>query len=140
MSVDVEEIFPLLLAGASSVVAIAGDRCFPNRVPQTSTLPAVIWRRLNGGPVRRSDGKSNVSRATFQVESWSAASQEQARELNKAVQGIECRATHVGDWWIQALYLSPDADADDPQIPTHADDLGLFCSVSEFTVIYKARA
>lgn len=137
MAIDVEEIFPVLLGANGSVVAIAGDRFYPNRLPIREIMPAVIWRRIGGSPVRLLDGKSIVRWATFQVESWSEVSQEQARQLDRAVQEIECGPTLVVSWWVQKLTVNQGTDQDNPQIPIHADDIGLHCSFSEFTVFYK---
>lgn len=137
MAVDVEEIFPVLLPQQADVAALANGRYFPNRIPQQENLPAVIFRRTSGGPIRTLGGRSVTRRATFQVESWSARSQEEARQLDRAVQAIECGPVQVGPWWIQRLTVNPDTDQDNPQIPVHADDLGLFCSFSEFTVFYN---
>lgn len=137
MSVDIEEIFPLLLGQSYQVGLLVAERVFPNRIPQRESLPAIIYRRISGGPIRTSTKSSNVRKASFQVESWSAESQEAARVINRAVEGIETRATMVGDWWVQSLLISPDSDQDNPQIPIHADDLGLFCSFTEFVCFYK---
>lgn len=138
MSADIEEIFPLLLAEQEAVTAIVTDRFYPNRLPDREKLPAVIIRRVSGGAIGHASGYGGVSKATFQVESWSEKNQDEARELNLAVQGIKMtQAGQVGSWWVQSLRLNPDTDQDNPQIPTHADDLGLFCSFTEFIVFYK---
>jgi hypothetical protein len=137
MAVDFEEAFPTLLAAQEPVANVAGDRFFINRVPQREELPAVIVRRISGGPIRTLGGQCSVRRAMYQLESWSAKSQEEARALDRAVQEIECGGVLVGDWWVQRLTVNADTDQDNPQIPVHADDLGLFCSFSEVTVFYK---
>lgn len=137
MAIDIEEIFPILLALQGPVVALAGSRVFPNREPIRETKPCVIFRRTGGSPVRTLEGKSAVRWATFQVESWSEVNQEQARQLDRAVQEIECGPTLVGDWWVQKLTVNQGTDQDNPQIPINADDIGLHCSFAEFTVFYK---
>lgn len=137
MSVDVEEIFPLLLANNLEAVVLIGDRVFPNRIPQRDVLPAVIVRRIAGGPIHTSNGRSDVRRASFQVECWSEVSQEQARAINRAIQAIETKSERIGDWWVQSLFINPETDQDNPQIPIHADDLGLFCAFTEFNVFFK---
>jgi hypothetical protein len=88
---DIEEVFPILLGGNADVVALAGPRLFPNRIPQRGEMPAVIWRRLSGGPLGTLAGKSGTRKAQFQVECWSATSQEEARTLRGYVEsgGVE---------------------------------------------------
>lgn len=140
MSVDVEEIFPLLLAGAPAVVAIADDRFYPNRLPAPESMPCVIFRRISGGPIPISDGESTTRKAVFQVECWSATSQEQARDLDRKAQAIKTITRRVGDWWVQCLKVNADTDNDNPQIPINADDLGAFCSFFEATVFYQPEA
>ena len=137
MAVDIEEIFPILLAAQAPVVALAVGRFFPNRDPQREIMPCVIWQRLGGAPVRPLEGRSATRYAIFRLESWSAVSQQQARQLSRAVQDIERGPELVGSWWVQKLTVNQGSDQDEPQVPTHADDLGLFCSVCEFTVFYK---
>lgn len=137
MAIDIEEVFPLLFAAQPNIVGLISTRAFPNRLPERLTFPCVIFKRLAGSPVRTLDGKSSVRWATFQVESWSDSSQQEARQLDGYVQAIECGAVSVGGWWIQKLTVNQGTDQDNPQIPIHADDIGLFCSFSEFTVFYK---
>jgi len=146
MAVDIDEALAVLIQGASAVSTIAGDRVYPNRVPQPSNVPAVIFRRLTAGSAPVIRGKSTALYATFQVESWSGASQIEARTLDLAVQGVaNVNSVLVGPpslpspgWWIQALRVNTDTDQDNPQIPIHADDLGLFCSFCEMFVQYRA--
>lgn len=141
MAVDIEETFATLLADSAAVVAIAVDRFFPNRLPIREELPAVIWRRVSGSPMPRLNGVSKVKRAVFQFESWSATSQEEARDLDLKVQAkLDGLKGPIGSWWIQVMKLTGDADQDNPQIPVHADDLGLFCSFCEFFVVYEFYA
>lgn len=137
MPVDIEEAFPLLLAMQPNVVNLIGTRFYPNRLPEREICPCVIGKRLAGSPVRTLEGKSTVRWATFQIESWSATSQEEARQLDRYVQGIETGPVSVGGWWIQKLTVNQGTDQDNPQIPINADDLGFFCSFSEFMVFYK---
>jgi hypothetical protein len=137
MSIDIEEaLFALQLAQAA-VVAIAGQNVFPNRIPQRAEMPALITRRINGGPITGLNSTLGVRTAVFQVEAWSGASQEQARQLDLAAQGLHGFRGLESNWFIQKLTVNPDSDQDNPQIPTHADDLGFFCSVHELTVFYK---
>lgn len=137
MSVDVEEIFPLVFTAQPTITTIVGDRFFPNRLPIREELPCIIWRRLNGGPFRISNGRAEVRRATFQVESWSAESQQEARDIDRKVQAVEIIGQTVGDWWVQSFFVEEDTDQDNPQIPINADDLGFFCSFCEMNVFYQ---
>lgn len=138
MSVDVEEVFPILLA-QEPVRNIVQRKIFPNRLPATQEMPCVIFRRVSGGPFRVSDGRTAVRRAVFQVESWSAENQEQARDLDRKVQDVEVIGREVGDWWVQSFYVNEDTDQDNPQIPINADDLGAFCSFCEVSVFYQPK-
>jgi hypothetical protein len=137
MAVDVEEALNALILGRANVQNLVQGRVFPNRLAQGLPCPAVITRRVAGSSIKTLGGVSSVRKGIFQIESWSSVSQAEARQLDKAVQEIEGFRGPMLDWWIQALLLNPDADQDEPQIPTHADDLGLFCSTAEFFCIYR---
>lgn len=139
MAIDVDEVFPILLAADATVVATVVDRFYPNRIPQQGKFPAVCWRRISGGPNPKLNGQCSVKRATFQVESWSAESQEEARQLDLAVQAAIAPklSVQIGSWWIQVIKLQLDTDQDNPQIPIDATDKGLFCSFSEVFTTYR---
>lgn len=138
MSVDVEEALNAILKANGAVVAIAGTRVFPNRLPARESMPAVITRRLSGSAVKTLRSVSSTRRAVFQVESWSAVSQEEARELDRAVQTVAASTGQESvDWWVQCIRVNDDTDQDNPQIPIHADDVGLFCSFCEIMLVYE---
>jgi hypothetical protein len=137
MSVDIEEALSALQLTLAGVTAIAGQNVFPNRIPQRVEMPALITRRISGGPINGLSSALAVRKAVFQVEAWSQASQEQARQLDLAAQALNGLRGTSGAWFIQKLLVNPDTDQDNPQIPVHADDLGSFCSFHELTVFYK---
>lgn len=136
---DIEQDLNAILKADAGVAALVSARVFPNRLPQIEDLPGVITRRVSGGPMRTLAGKSSVRRARFQVESWSESSQEEARSIDRAVQTCfeNFQRGRFGSFFIQALLVDEDTDQDEPQIPTHADDLGLFCSFCEITLFYE---
>lgn len=142
MSVDVDEALAAILLAETAVTNLVGQRVRPNRIVNRDDLEAtgdcVIFRRINGGPMRLLDrSASGVKSATFQVESWSAVSQPRARTVDLAVQEADgTRGTYAG-WFVQALRVNRDSDVDNPQIPINADEKGLFCSFCEMTLFYK---
>lgn len=137
MAGDVDEIFPLLLAQRADVVELAAERLFPNRIPQRDSVPAVVWERTGGSPIGNSGGYSAVSWATFRLTSYSGKSQQEAAQLNLAVQGIKGGARKVGSWWVQSLRVMNGTDQSEPREPIDGTDLPPFSASAEFTVFYK---
>ena len=140
MSVDIGEIFPILLATKPAVVALAAARFFPNRVPQRETKPAVVWQRTGGNPVAALEEDTDVSWATFKLGGWSSVSQEEARQLCSAAQTIKCAAVRIGDWWVQSWRVVPGSDSDEPLTPQDGSDNPEFVSSVEMTVFYMRGA
>lgn len=137
MAIDIEEGLLALILSKPAVTAIAAQRVFPNQAPARELLPSVIFRRTGGGPIHTLGGVSGAKPATFQVESWSETSQDQARQLDLAVQQIAGFRGAIGlAWWFQAVLVDRDTDQDNPQIPIHAEDLGLFCSFTQYRLWY----
>ncbi len=136
---DFEEALSTLLINDDGVVSLVSDRVYPNRVPQREQLPAVITKRVSGGPQRTLNGIAGTKRGVFQIESWSGKSQEEARGIDLLVQAAieNFGRGRLAGWFVQALLVDEDSDSDNPQIPTHADDLGFFCSVCSITVFYE---
>lgn len=138
--IDIEEALQPIIANDAGVAAIASERVFPNRLAMREEMPAVIFRRTSGGPMQTLKGVSTTKRATFQVESWSSKLQQEARQLDLAVQNAI--ATFGGQqaqsgWYVQSIFVDEESDQDNPQIPIHADDVGVFCSFCNVIVFYE---
>jgi len=55
-------------AGLSALIV---GRCYPVKLPQTPTLPAVTYQRISSVSTYSQDGDSNLYRARWQFSCWS---------------------------------------------------------------------
>ncbi len=69
----------------SGVGAIAGDRIHRNRLPQSPTLPAVVYQYIpTVGPLYNLSGESGLEFARLQITSW-AENESEAMGLDAAI-------------------------------------------------------
>ncbi len=138
MSVDVGEVFPILLAQQDALVVLAADRFYPTRLPQRETKPAIVFERTGGSEVPTLEAYSSVFWATFKLAGWSATSQQEAQQLRNLAMAIKATlTTRVGDWWIQAINAVPGTEIDEPQTPLDSSDNPGFASSAEVLIFYK---
>lgn len=72
------------LEADSGVDAIAGDRIYPDRLPDPPTLPALVWQQISGPRLYHLGGAAGRSEPRYQVDCW-AATKAQAKALSAAV-------------------------------------------------------
>lgn len=115
----IEEQINARLKAVAGVTAIAGERIYPDPLPQRATLPAVTHRRLSGEPEHAMGADVDVSNARFSVSCW-AAQYSQAKALAYAVRAAlsRHRATAGSDEFLDVLVAS-EVDDYDPDTRTH---------------------
>lgn len=84
MPKTLEESLFLALAVDAAVNAIAGQRVYPNRLPQKVTYPCVMYFRVSTVRDYHQAGSDGVPQARFQINSY-AAKYADAKALAKAV-------------------------------------------------------
>ena len=73
-----------VLSGDAAVAALVAARIYPNRAPQTSTLPRLVYQVIGRNPNYAVDGASLLTDSRVQVTAQSRA-YDQARALIAAV-------------------------------------------------------
>jgi hypothetical protein len=58
-----------LLADAA-IAALVGTRCYPLRLPQKVTMPAIVLSLISGGRPGHLRGVGGLARARYQLDSW----------------------------------------------------------------------
>lgn len=79
-----EEALFALLTGAPEIAAIAGDRVYPELIPQRAQDPLVVYYRIGGAPGYRMAGPDGLLNGQFQVD-CRARSHPEALALGRAV-------------------------------------------------------
>lgn len=68
----------------SAIKSLAGGRVYPIVLPDTATLPAIVYQRISSVPVTSLDGDSGLDSVRIQISTWSATYKE-AKELSQSV-------------------------------------------------------
>ena len=77
------KLFTLMPAHAG-LGALIAERFYPIDLPQSPTLPAVVYRRITTARTYSQDGYSNLQRSRFQFDCW-AGTQLEVIELEAQV-------------------------------------------------------
>lgn len=80
----IEETIVAALEASSAVGTIAGDRIYPDPLPQDATLPAVAYRRVSGQRGATLDGPDGTGTARMQFDCC-AATPDAAKALAEAL-------------------------------------------------------
>lgn len=84
MPKTLEESLFVAVAGDAAVNALAGQRVYPNRLPQKVTYPCVMYFRVSTVRDYHQSGSDGVPQARIQINSYGATYKE-AKDLAKAV-------------------------------------------------------
>jgi len=79
-----EAIFSHLTASGTEAEALAGDRCYPQELPQQPTYPAYTYRRVSTQRYMAHDGPGDLGKPRFQFDCY-GASYGQAKQLANAI-------------------------------------------------------
>ena len=107
------ELRTYTLAGAA-VVALAGTRMHARKLPQTPTLPAIVYQRIDTRRLHEMDGPDGLPRPRMQVTSWAttpAAAYDLAAAVRERLDGYE------GTWGtlaISSCLCVGERDVEDP--------------------------
>ena len=80
----IEEAIVYILVNDSDVNGLAGERVWPNLVPQGEKLPGITYQQISGPREQMMSGPAGMVRARYQLNCW-AESYEAAKDLFDAV-------------------------------------------------------
>jgi len=83
----------MVLTGDAGVAALAADRVYTEVLPQSPTVPAVVFTEVAGDEDYALDGPTGASSRRVQIDSW-AKTRAEATALGLAVKGA--LAGHAG--------------------------------------------
>jgi len=81
---DAETLLNTILTGNSTVTRLVNTRIYPLVMPQSPTLPAVTYQRVNANPVNTLSGYSGLMNPHITVNSF-ATDYGQAKEIANAI-------------------------------------------------------
>jgi hypothetical protein len=68
----------------TAIKTLASGRVYPIVLPDTATLPAIIYQRISSVPVTSLDGDTGLDSVRIQISVWSTTYKE-AKELSETV-------------------------------------------------------
>jgi hypothetical protein len=80
----VQTIVQVLLS-TPDVIAICGNRIFPDRIPDGSDFPSVVIQKIGGTGEYTNDGDAGIEDSRLQIDSYSAAGSAAAVALKTAI-------------------------------------------------------
>lgn len=86
---EIEEAFTAYLLGRPGLVALVGQRFFPEEIPQGSELPAVSYIKISDVKDHTLTGQSEIERPVFQFTAFAftkAAARAVGNQLKAALQ------------------------------------------------------
>lgn len=87
-----EEGIVTYLTSVTVLVALQGNRVWPNRLPQNPTLPATTFREISNVPEYSHNGPSGYENVRMQFNCWATdplAAKQLARALKRALSGFK---------------------------------------------------
>lgn len=112
----VEEGLYAYLAAHAGLSALIGTRLYPVTLPQTPTLPAVIYQRVSGPEVYSHQGFSNLVTPRFQFDCRGltyASAKAVAAQVKAALRGYKGL---MGTVSVNGARIENDLDASDPEL------------------------
>jgi hypothetical protein len=87
---DIEQALVSHLLADSALTAIIGDRLYPQAIPETSKVPAVVYQRISSPRTLTLDGSSSANNPRIQFSCY-AASFGQAKQIAmKLYESLDC--------------------------------------------------
>lgn len=87
----------------AAIKSLAGGRVYPMVLPDTATLPAIVYQRISSVPVTSLNGDSGLESVRIQVSVW-ATTYKEAKTLSATVKSTLNATT---------LKIVSDGDSDD---------------------------
>lgn len=127
MSVETEIRARLLANG--TVSGLIGTRCYPMKLPQDPTLPALVMFRVSGPRIGHLTGASGWGKARIQIDSW-AETYLGAQALAAGVRGSLHR--YIGTLTTVKVAISLDNERDD-----YDDEVEWYRVIQDYTVTHS---
>lgn len=99
-----------LLINDSGVSNLIGSRMYPVRLPQSPTVPAIVYMAITGQRFHNTEGSSGLSGPRIQIDCWAATfseTQSLALAVRKVLDGYRGAA---GDDTIQGAFFDSERD------------------------------
>ena len=111
----IEQGLVTFLLAQAELSALIGARLHDLVLPQSPTLPAVVWQRISGDHDVTHDGPSGLVTARFQFSCWGRTTLEAAQVGEALRRVLHGYAGPMGDETAHAVFLLDDRDLFDAE-------------------------
>lgn len=129
-----EAIVSILLADLN-LVALIGNRVYPNYVPQGAAVPAVTYQRISGPRDHTFDGPSGLVKSRYQLNSWADTYGDMESVADAVRIAMDGFSGTIGGRVIQNI--ESDDETDTPVIKPGVDKLRRMGSGMDFNIHYN---
>lgn len=124
-----------MLADDSEIGSMAGDRIYPNKIPQDSELPAITYQEISGLRQHVMAGPVGLVKSRYQVNCW-AESYSECKTLSEAVRKeMDGYDGTVNGVEIEVIMLASEIDI--PEISEDKEIISVYGKGLDFVVWYK---
>jgi hypothetical protein len=109
------------LTGDAGVSALVAGRVYPLLLPQSPTLPALVYQRISTNPLGAThDGANHMTRVRMQIRCHGATLLA-AKQVADAVRGaLDGFAGTMGDVTVQSCLRADESDDDEPDVEAYS--------------------
>lgn len=118
------------LVSYSQLAALIGARFYPMVLPQTPTLPAMVWARISGPREYSHSGDSQLAFSRYQFTSWSADLAEARQVAQALISAMSGYSGPMGNEIVYAAFVENDIDDYD-------QETGLYSVIVDVTMWAK---
>lgn len=120
-----------LLRASPDLVALVGDRIFPDQTDDPPTYPSVTFQKVGGGSARGAVSNPGLMRAVFQVSTWASTRDDTVLIVPLVRQALDRKRKIVaGGVPVDDCFYESDMDLVDP-------DTGICFNHMDFIVHYR---
>lgn len=103
-----------LLQASSGLVALVGDRIYPDQLPETPQFPALTFRKVGGGGKRGATSNPGLMHASVQVSVWARSRPETVAMVTQVRKGLDRKRKIIaGGVPVDDCFYESDVDLDD---------------------------
>lgn len=104
---EIEQALKTLFTGGSpnDIATLIGNRFYADVLPQSPTMPAVVFSLLTGANIRSTDGPSALANPTFQIDCWASNPAGRAALFKAVRQRLDTFSGTVEGVVIQGIFL-----------------------------------
>ncbi len=113
----IEDALYSLFRANAALIAITGDRIYPDKLPQKPVLPAIVFTNVGGSPVVQHSGVASLESTRFQIDAFARTSRDARLLIDAVRQAVESYRGSVGGHRIDTIHVLDHAVGDFDDVP-----------------------